>query len=198
MKKLILSIIVSLFIVANVLSQEIRFGVKGGLNISKFNSKTNAPFSENTGRVGFHVGGLIEISLNEKFAIQPELLFSTQGSNINSGERELRLNYLQLPVMGKYKIVKGLSAEAGPVLGYLLSAKFNGLVNSEDGRETIDIKDGYKSVNVALGIGASYKLKSDIFFGLRYNIGLSNINNEDFTSAKTKNNVFQLSVGYLF
>ncbi|MGO3183744.1 MAG: porin family protein [Aequorivita sp.] len=198
MGKLYIAITLIFLISTASTSQNVQYGVKAGMNISKLSGNSNDPFSRYDGKVGFHLGGIIELALNEKFSIQPELLYSYQGTDINYGERVVRLNNLQLPIIGKYYIVKGLSAEVGPVFSYLLSAKYVATLTSQGGRQTIDITDNYKSVDIALGLGASYRLKSDLFFGLRYNFGLLNINDADVNNAKVRSNVFQLSVGYFF
>lgn len=198
MKKFYFTIILVFFISTASISQNVLYGVKAGLNLSKFSGNSNDPFSGYDGKVGFHLGGIIEFSLTEMFSLQPELLYSYQGTDINSGERVIRINHLQLPILGKYYIVDGLSAEAGPVLGYLISAKYNANFTSEGGRETRDITDNFKSVDVAFAFGASYTLISDLFFGLRYNFGISDINDDGLKSSKTSSNVFQVSAGYFF
>lgn len=198
MKNLYCAIILIFFISITTTSQNVLYGVKAGMNLSKFSGNSNEPFAKYNGKVGFHLGGIFELSLTEKFSIQPELLYSYQGTNINSGERVISMNNLQLPIIGKYYIVKGLSAEAGPIFGYLLSAKYEATLTSQGGRESVDISDNYKAVDIAFGLGASYKLKSDLFFGIRYNFGLSNINDLDLKNSKVRNNVFQLSAGYFF
>ncbi|WP_169718966.1 porin family protein [Aequorivita capsosiphonis] len=198
MKKFYLIIIVTFFISTTSTSQNVVYGVKAGMNLSKFSGSTNDPYSGYDGKVGFHLGGIIEISLTEMFSIQPELLYSYQGTNINSGAGRIGTHNVQVPVLGKYYILDGLSAEAGPVMEYLASAKYNATLTSEGGRETIDITDNYKSLNFAFGFGASYKLISDLFFGIRYNFGISNINDADLKDSKTKSNVLQLSAGYFF
>ena len=198
MMKIFFTIAVFFFINNTITSQNIVYGVKGGINISKFNSNSNNPFSQYDGKVGFHVGGLVEIPLSEKFSMQPELLYSLQGTNINSGERVIRLNNLQLPIMAKYYIVKRLGLEAGPVLDYLLSAKLVGDLNSEDGREVKDITDIYKTLNVAIGAGASYTLKTNLFFGLRYNFGFLDISDDTFNEVTLRTRALQVSAGYFF
>ena len=85
----------------------------------------------------------------------------------------------------------GFRLEAGPQLGFLINAK--SVVNNK----SVDVKSGYKSVDVGAGIGAGYfKQSIGLGAGLRYNIGLSNINESN--SVKTTNQGFQLSVFYQF
>jgi len=137
-------------------------------------------------KVAFHVGGIAEISVSEKFAIQPELLYSLQGTKWDFGIAgdDLSLHYINLPVLGKYYILEGLSAEVGAVAGYLLSASTD--------------NEAFKSFDVAFAIGASYKLNDNIFFSLRYNKGIMNINNDSDLIGSNQNNVLQISAGYTF
>lgn len=195
MYKILFFTALALFFVSNTFAQvETRFGLKGGMNISRFGG--DSYFDDWTSRVDFHFGGVVEILLNAKFSLQPELLYSAQGSNVNYGARKTKLNYLLLPVMGKHYLIEGLSLEAGPVLGYLISAKWKGQRTSEGGHETVDVTDSFNTIDFALGIGSSYRLDMGMFFSLRYDFGLTNINSGE--SGKNKNNVAMFSVGYNF
>ena len=90
--------------------------------------------------------------------------------------------------MAKYYVAKGLSIEAGPQIGYLFSAK----------NESVDVKDSFKKIDFGANVGLGYKLENGLNFGVRYNLGLSNINNVSGSSDKYKNGVLQASVGYFF
>ena len=61
----------------------------------------------------------------------------------------------------------------------------------------IDVKDNFKSTDFAVVLGIGYVKPSTGFgFDLRYNTGLSNINEN--RSVTSTNNGFQLGVFYLF
>ena len=143
-------------------------------------------------RVGFHVGGFAQYGINENFLLQPELLISLEGAkmdNYKGDSKGINLTWLNIPVMGVYKIsaVPGLSVEGGLQLGFLMGARYDGE----------DVKDGYKSVNLSLNLGAGYALNDNISFGARYCIGLSDLNDTGFSGDISQNN-FQLSVAYKF
>lgn len=185
MKKIILSAIaIMAFSFAN--AQDVKFGVKGGLNFANLSGDFNGD-----GVTSFHVGALAEFKLNEKFAVQPEILVSGQGSDFGEGgfNSMLKLTYLNVPIMAKYYVIEKLSLEAGPQIGFLLSAK----------NESLDVKDSFKSIDFGLNFGAGYDITEHFFAGIRYNVGLANIadisDNSDF---KGHNGVFSVSVGYKF
>ncbi|MDA6069426.1 PorT family protein [Flavobacterium sp. AC] len=192
MKKIILAAIaVMAFGFTN--AQQTRFGIKGGLNISTL---VGGDVEDTKSLVGFHVGGFAEIKIFDKFFIQPELLYSTQGTKVDGPlgtDADLKLNYLNIPVLAKYYIVDKFSVEAGPQLGILLSAKANGS----------DFKDYTRSVDFGFNIGAGYNFTDNLSVGLRYTIGLSPItdneidNTEDYYDS-AKNSNLALSLAYKF
>lgn len=211
MKKLLLFTAVALFAFTTAQSQEFRLGAKAGVNISSIGGDYVGGLDP---RIGFHVGGLVEIPLAGKFALQPEVLYSSQGAKYGSYlgvdlgdyEEKIILDYVNIPIMGKYYIIEGLSVELGPQVGILVNAKYKG--EDEDGSFDVDAKDGYNSLDVAIGIGASYRLNNGVFFSIRFNKGLMDISDDDeeyydgddfyTVSYKNQNNVFQISAGYSF
>ena len=183
MKKLLLVTVMTFFGLANLFAQEVEFGVKGGLNFASISG-------DNTGDIdpvtSFNFGVMSEIPISEKFSFQPELMYSGQGYSI--GDDTVELSYLNLPLMGKYYVTKGLSLEVGPQIGFLLAAD----------NEGTDVKDSFNSVDLGVNFGVSYKLDNGLYFGLRYTLGLSDINDLDGFNDKNQNGVFQFSVGYFF
>ena len=183
MKKILLLAVVTVLGFANVTAQEIKFGAKGGLNFANISGDN----TEGTDVVtAFNFGVMSEIPISEKFSFQPELMYSGQGYSFN--DNTVALSYLNVPLMAKYYVIKGLSVEAGPQIGFLLAAK----------NEKTDVKDSFKTVDFGVNFGVGYKLDNGLNFGARYNLGLTDINNVDNSSSKNKNGVFQVSVGYFF
>lgn len=184
---------------SSVNAQEINFGVKAGLNLA---SLTGEELEDYDMLMSFHVGAVAEIGISEKFSFQPELLYSSQGAKAEQSGIKIKalLNYLNLPLMAKYYVAEGFSVEAGPQIGYLLSAKFKAEGGGES--ETRDVKDELKSIDFGVNFGAGYKLENGLNFGARYNLGLSDINDSEndgeSSGNKTKNGVIQISVGYSF
>jgi hypothetical protein len=184
----------------------IKFGVKAGINLANLTSNEDLSM-----RIGFHVGGFMQYKLSEKFALQPELLFSTQGAKyqgsgalsgyVISVESNYKLAYLNLPVMAKYYVSNKFSFEAGPQIGFLLSAKnefdYSGTLLGEPISDSgeIDIKDDFNSFDFGINFGAGYDFNDKISLGLRYNLGLSDVSDYYYLD---KNSLIQLSLGYKF
>lgn len=208
MKKIILSAAAVLaFGFAN--AQEVKYGAKVALNVASLTGDVEGAST----LIGFQIGGFAEIKLSEKFSFQPELMYSAQGGNQEysedfgdgdffKAESELKLAYLNIPLMAKYYATPKLSFEFGPQIGFLLSAKnegtftetFEGETFSESGSE--DVKEFANSVDFGLNLGAGYDFTENISAGLRYNFGLTDIYKESDDSVK--NGVFSVSVGYKF
>ncbi len=184
MKKVVLFTIITVLAISNGNAQDFNLGVKGGLNFATLTGGNNAEIGWTT---DFNLGVMAEIKISDKFSLQPELMYSGQGygSDIDS-EGRIALNYLNIPLMSKYYVTKGLSLEAGPQIGFLLSTK--GGTNTN--------KDQFKTTDFGVNFGVGYKLDNGLYFSARYNLGLTDINNIDGISDKNRNGVFQLSIGY--
>lgn len=175
-------------------NEDMSFGVKGGLNISSITNSDVEGMDSST-LVGFHIGLFGKFMIADKFAIQPELLYSTQGVKLEGfgSEADLKIDYINIPVMAKYYVAKDFSLELGPQIGFVTSAKI------ESGGESESVKDDVKSIDLSLGFGASYNIVDNFMVGARYNLGLTRLQ-EDLEpgESESKNSVFQISVGYKF
>jgi long-subunit fatty acid transport protein len=205
MKKIILS---SLLVLAFgfTYAQKAEFGIKGGLNVANQNySGDGAPSPSSI--IGFHIGGFVDVKISDKFSIQPELLYSTQGSKFNldvpydgqdySTENTFKLAYINIPVMFKYYAAAKFSLEAGPQIGFLVDSKLKTNVIGQSVSQ--DAKDIFESIDFGLNLGAGYDFTKKLSVGIRYNLGLTNVmKTESGDNSEVKNSVFSLSVGYKF
>lgn len=180
MKKIILAPIFLLVLSTNVHAQLVKFGLKAGLNYANITGtviQTDAITS-------YHAGLVTEIKLGETFALQPELLYSTQGATYKTALEDFKneLGYLSIPVMVKIYLGKTVSLELGPQASFLLSEK-----------NEFDIEDSNTFDFAATG-GLGFKITKNIFIQGRYVLGLTEISK----NADTKNAVVQVSAGILF
>lgn len=191
MKKLILSGVLAIGTMLAVQAQNVKFGVKGGLNISKLTDTDGSK-----ALAGFHAGGLVNIGLDKSWAIQPELVYSTQGTKAErsvlwlTSSNTVKVNYINVPVMVQYSIVPEFYLEAGPQVGFLTAAKV------KSGDVTVDIKDNMQSVDFGLGFGFGYKFDMGLGVNARYNFGLTKVYDSD--QVNSKNSVAQVGVFYTF
>ncbi|GEC71848.1 Outer membrane protein beta-barrel domain-containing protein [Flavobacterium flevense] len=183
MKKPIL-VALMLFSMATVLqAQSIRFGIKGGANFAN-QYGDDFPDVNKEGITSYHAGLVSEIKLIENFAIQPELLYSTQGATYKNAVEEFKneLGYLSIPVLAKIYLSKSLSLEVGPQASFLLSE-----------RNDFDVEDAKTFEFAAVG-GLGLNVTKNLFIQARYGLGLTEVSKD----ADIKNSTFQLSAGIMF
>ncbi|MDE6451957.1 MAG: PorT family protein [Odoribacter sp.] len=166
------------------------YGVKGGWNV------TNISHADAKNKMSVHLGAFAEWRINDYFGIQPELLYSRQGCRDKyevAGKKvktQLRVNYLNIPVLAKLYVLEGLSVDLGPQLGFALNAKSK---VKHGGHVEKDKIEHFNTCDFSFAIGASYAL-DDLIFSARYNIGLTNVFGK--WEKNNKNHVFQVSLGY--
>ena len=163
-------------------AQGIDLGIKAGANFSNFSGDVDAD-----GITSFHAGAVLELNFIPMISIQAEGLFSSQGATYKNTAldiaKDINLDYISVPVMAKFYLLPDrLSLMAGP--------QFSFLVN--DAEEAFDTK----SFDLAASGGVELKIIAGLFAQARYNVGLNNVSDSD--DIDIKNNVFQLSVGYMF
>jgi len=182
-KILLLTTIALLGLSKSIKAQNIDFGLKTGLNISNFtggNADRNNLFS-------FHIGGFAEFELNENISLQPELLYSMQGSEVENVVK-IKVDYLVIPLMLKYYLSEKVSVEVGPQMSFLV----NDIADFNDNRN--DAETDASSFDFGLNLGFGYNINSNLFAQVRYNYGITTVaENPDI-----KNSVFQISLGYKF
>lgn len=178
MKKLLTFVFVLSSIGATYAQVQVALGIKAGANISKFDDSAADNLTT------FHAGafGLFKFT---KIGIQPELLFSQQGTKIDGDE--FKTSYMTIPVMLKLYLIGGLNLQAGPQFGFLTKAEFEGE----------DVKESLKNSDISANVGLGWDLPFGLTLDARYNIGLSDIGDDDdvFTGS-LKSRVIQVSVGY--
>jgi hypothetical protein len=191
MKKILLFIAIATLTVTVSQAQDFRFGAKAGVNFASVNGDDA---DDVDGRAGIHVGGVARIGLSEMIALQPELVFSSQGYKVNfpGEDGKVILNYINLPVMVDLTLAEGFSLQGGPQVGFNITAdaKYDG--------DTEDIED-IQTIDFGVGLGAQYILPMNLFFQARYVIGVTNVFEEiGGEQIEAKNSVISLSVGYFF
>jgi hypothetical protein len=189
-------VIVSFFLLSLSANAQasIGIGVKGGLNFAKLDgSSAGAAYNS---RTGYHAGAYVRVKLS-KIAIQPEVIFSKQGTTVSFSGKNLQANYdyINIPVLLKLYTVAGINLQVGPQFGFLAGAKQDvydpntGTVSSQN------VKSQLKSSDISAALGLGWDLPFGLSIDARYNLGLTKINNTSGSSA-AKNQVIQVSVGY--
>ena len=187
MKKTIFVTVLLVAISMNMQAQLVKFGVKAGVNYANQNGSDITVNSRNyttSAITSYHAGLIAEIKLVDSFAIQPELLYSTQGATYKNAGEEFRneLGYLSIPVLAKINLNKFVSLELGPQASFLLSERNN-----------FDVKDA-NTFDFAVVGGLGLNITKSLFIQGRYGLGLTDASKD----AQVKNSVVQVSAGFKF
>ncbi|HEX8017209.1 MAG TPA: porin family protein [Flavobacterium sp.] len=172
------------------------FGIKGGLNMS--NLYTDDADDENV-LFGFNAGVYATLPVSDFVAIQPELLFTTRGSELEynnaliEGNAKFKLNYIELPLLVRINLTKNFNIHAGGYASYLVSSKVTG-DGSFNFEEEFDTDNFNKfDAGLAAGVGVDF---NPISIGLRYNYGLTTIVKDGDDSSDLKNSNLSLYLSY--
>ena len=173
-------------------------GLKVGLNFSKFNDDKAQSLA------GFAGGGFLTYSLNDWLALQPEVIFTMKGGKLVEQatgylpvEFDIRLNYVEIPVLAKVQFFSGGLFRphlfAGPFVSYLT--------------------ENIRQVDYGIAFGTGFHLNfesSALIFDLRYSLGMRDVVNlntmlVDSTGAViyqnqrlAKTGVFSVTIGLAF
>jgi hypothetical protein len=187
-------VIVSFFLLSlGANAQSIAIGLKGGLNFANLNGATASEVYSN--RTGYHFGAFTLIKFG-KIGIQPEIVYSKQGSTVtvNAQNFDSNFDYFNIPIILKLYTVAGINIQVGPQFGFISGAKYP--ISSGQGSQSLqDITNQLKGSDVSVAMGLGWDLPFGLSVDGRYNLGVSKANNTS-SIPDIKNQVFQLSIGY--
>lgn len=190
MKKIVLLILSIVYV--TITRAQVQFGVKAGLNLATL-KYSGPPINDLRTKADFNGGIFASVHLFNSFYLQPELIYSGQGSSaIDSIPVKINYNYLNVPVLFKYLHASGIFAETGPQIGFLLSANVNAPSHSVEITRYLHSSD----FSWAFGLGYIFRT-SGLGIDVRYNLGLTNTQmpgNDDTAN----NSVFQIDLFYQF
>ena len=191
-KKKVTLLLLTITVSTLSIAQGFHIGVKGGANLFKVDGKS---FDEEF-QSGYTLGVFSEINFNKKWGIQPEVVWNQTNTRTSTSFndiyptstqdlKDVKLNYLSIPILLTYRPAKFLSLQAGPQFGILMDQNKNLLQNGQE---------AFKKGDFALLAGAQLNL-GGIKVGGRYQVGLANINDID-NQDKWSNQGWQLYAGF--
>ena len=157
--------------------------------------------SDNTKfKFGMAAGIEGQYQLNNWFGLSAAVMYSQQGFKAKDFDLKGNLEYINIPVMAKFYVTKGLSLNVGLQPGFMTKAKAK-----ISGRDR-DFKDECNKVDFSIPMSIAYEFENGLTFEARYTTGLTNVGKDVFDSTdsswdkayQNKNEVFMLTVGYKF
>lgn len=195
MKKIIGTLLVISCLLAVPAQAQLRWGLKGGVNLAKASFSHSDLKSDNF--TGFFVGPTAEFTIPMVgLGVDGSLLFSQRGLKIKGDDKSIKQNGLEIPINLKYTF--GFSSLAAVYLAAGPSFIFD--FSKDKGIKNItEIKQ--ENAQVAINIGAGVKLLDHLQIGANYSIPVTKTAKLqtlgiDNASYKTRN--WQVSLAYWF
>ncbi len=200
-----------------VASENFYFSLKAGANITNI-SNTEAEKKN----IGFNFGLVANIKLSDRLSLVPEFApLSPKGNRdvpimstgdpaldsllINPDKTQRKLNYIDVPVILRYKVAERFFIGVGPQIGFLTSAVDIYQSSPLDGNPLTyekNIKSKLNSIDYGLVFDAMYSVSNllggkGIDFHLRYYWGMADIL-KDNTGSALNNHVFHITASFPF
>ena len=207
MKKILMLIVVAVGI--SLPSQaQVKFGLKGGLNLTSMSFNENAVDNALKNKAGFFVGPTVKIGLPVTgLSVDASALYDQRESKIERDGQEatLKSQSLQVPINIRYGVglgsVANLFAFAGPQFGFNLGDKSKEIFNSA-------LDWTLRSSNVSANVGLGATVLNHLQVTVNYNIALGKTGEVDLKqgadatwntlTGKSKANAWQVSAAYFF
>jgi hypothetical protein len=150
---------------------------------------------------GFAVGLEGQYQMNNWFGLSAAVMYQQQGTKVkNIDDLKWNIDYVNIPLMAKFYVTKGLSLNVGLQPGFMVKSKLK--VDDAD----LDVKDACNKFDLSVPLSIAYELPMGLTFEARYTYGVTNVGKDAFDSKnstydklyKNKNDVFQITVGYKF
>ena len=197
MKKTITLTLVTL-IALNLNAQSLlpkKYGVKIGANIANIHSEANtgAQNIKSSALIGVSGGFYMEIPLNDKWYINPELIYTQKGGSftynyqhdyqvnerdLHKTEHELKLTYIELNPTVSHKANEKISLNFGPSISYLFQPVYNILSDTGENEndplheELPDAEYNEETLDFGINIAISYYLTENFLIETKVNTGL--------------------------
>lgn len=193
----------ALMCVAQPSQAQVKFGVKGGLNVSDMSIDKKVFDSSN--QTGFFIGPTLKVSLPlTGLGIDVAALYDQRSAKINDaaekgGKETLKQQYVNIPVNLRYGIGLGSLASvylaAGPQFGFNVGDKDTKIFDKANWQ----LRKSAFSVN----IGAGVSIVKHVEVGANYNIACGKTGEVTFTDGvkhaiKGRNNAWQIYAAYYF
>jgi hypothetical protein len=196
MKKLYLSLTLIVILGHLTTLAQVRPGVIGGANIASYSETVGTTSYGSSAIFAYHIGGLLDIPIDDHFLIQPQLLFSLKGGE-NQDNLKLLIHQIEIPILVEYKFKLGIGelyGGLGPHFGIGVGVK----AKQGDQSESLSFgagADQFKRIDVGGTFTAGYLFDNGFFGALKLSPSFTNEVNAGGTLHLFN---FGISVGYLW
>jgi len=184
----------------------IRFGIKGGVNGANIIGEDATLEGNWKNKIAFCGGVFLSLGIGKIVAIQPEVLYTMKGAQIEVTEGEitytgkLQYNYIEIPLLLKLRLPLGIVTPfvfAGPSVGFKLG---DAIISYSDGAGTVEEPiEGFENLDYGAVFGGGLELGRHIWLDVRYSSGLQKlITDVEGGTLDIRNGVLTGTVGIAF
>jgi hypothetical protein len=179
--------------------QQVQNPVQVGLTVGLNNSNivdANNSYRETGVVSGFNAGVTFEAPVAYNFSFAPEVLYSQKGyfAETVDGNLTQRYNFIDVPLLAKFRIGPGFNFLIGPQLAFLVSSN-----TTFDNGFTVTNQNNYNysgsNVFVDGVIGLSFDFSPYVDIHTRYAIDLNQTNSNSTVIPDYRNQVWQVGIG---
>jgi hypothetical protein len=153
-------------------------GVEAGFSLSRVSP--DASGQTITRGPGMLAGGYLQLPLFTTIGLQLELLYTQKHSHLSS-TTDLNLDYVELPILAKLKLIKAIYMLEGVALSVPLRAKV-----ATAGSAAVDVKGQINRPDIGMVIGGGIPVSSRVSVEFRYEGGFKAVNTSP-TAALQRN-----------
>lgn len=209
-------------IIMNSTKAQITYGVQAGATIANWKGDAlqslndvvdlSNGFVTTKSKTGISIGGYVNIPVTDKISFEPGLQYAQKGYTMQgdlkvdalkflgvNASAKVEAHYIDIPLVLKAELAKGLSIYAGPQVSYLVKNNLHlnaGILGISLYNDRLDITDNFNRVDMGLAGGIGYKFDNGFNIKAGYDYGLSKLDKND--NFKAYNRVVKISVGFSF
>ena len=206
----------------NSTKAQITYGVQAGATIANWKGDAlqslnnvvdlSNGFITTKSKTGISIGGYLNIPLSDKISFEPGLQYAQKGYTMQgnlkidalkflgaNASAKVEAHYIDIPLVLKAEVAKGLSIYAGPQLSYLVKNNLHlnaGVLGISLYNNKIDITDNFNRLDMGIAGGIGYKFDNGFNIKAGYDYGLSKLDKND--NFKAYNRVAKITVGFSF
>jgi len=176
----------------------VKVGLAIGLNTSNIIDANDS--YRGTGTIsGFNAGITFDVPVAYNFSFAPEVMYSQKGyfAETNDGNLTQHFNFIDVPLLAKFKLAPGFNFLVGPQVSFLVSSNEN-----FDNGFTVSNQNNYNYAggNVFIDgvVGVSVDLGRYVDLHTRYAIDLNQTTSNNTVIPNYRNQVWQFGIGFKF
>lgn len=200
MKRILTLVVLFTALTMGVQAQGIKFGLKGGLNISKMSFSQDVIKSDN--QTGFFIGPSVKLSLPAGFGVDIAALYDQRSAKVAetsdgataTGDESIKQKSFNIPVNLRYNIglgsLAGIYLAVGPQFGFPVGEKW---YKTKVGDYRL------RDANLSFNFGAGVTVIKHLEVGFTYNLAAGKSGEfKNFKDIDTHNHAWQISAAYYF